>query len=271
MGTKHHPIADQLRQFLCPGCSDQEIWDLLAEAQITRPSSLALDPNLINYIKLSVIHQQLGYVLFGSKPCAYGLVISDTNASKIKNRTRPTNSELNSMLDYLSLNNPNPDLITRKLKDSSAGESQLTAVLTFWKSKVHAVVLENIDLFKDKLGRDFTADNMVNRLTTSESVDQLFSPFTFNECEHLFGIILGYGRDSSLAWQEYQKENKETDLNLQSVSIPDGHIVSPVLLKFIETKEAKSVIERFNSERIGIEEIIKSGNLIIKAIEVLCP
>jgi hypothetical protein len=115
---------------------------------------------------------------------------------------------------------------------------------------------------------------MLNKLLNSESLDQIFSPLSFAECEHLFGIMLGYGRECSLAWQKYQELNRETtysnETTLNSTSLPDGYIVNPVTFKFPDSPEVKALIQKYDAERRQIEQIIQSGDLVDRVINTLC-
>jgi len=114
--------------------------------------------------------------------------------------------------------------------------------------------------FVDVLGTSFTPESFIAKLERKKKVKPLIK-----HDEKLLGILLGFGRDASTAFKNF-------DQNLEYLGKrPPGCTITPISFRgYKSSPETAELLEKYQEEIIEIEKIVKSNPFLEATLEIFC-
>lgn len=237
---------------------------------------------LESFFKDLVCFEGLGYTLFFDKPiCLSGYFKREPKGNIVKGGYNP----LFKLGWYTWKKNehlfPHPNFIifsekieTEELKNyekQSRQKIELYSIFIINKKNLLFALEKNRDLFQKELGANFSSFELVQKI---ESERSLLKSINFNE--GLLGILLGYGRESSLLYQEREvacKNQKPKDYFLIPIEIeskkPDCFIEP---LRFVgdpHSKEVKEIMKQNAVEQEALCHIYSQHHFLEVSIKQL--
>jgi hypothetical protein len=139
-------------------------------------------------------------------------------------------------------------------------------IFIFDKKKLRNTLEKYQEDFIEALGASFTPEGFIANLEKKQKVMPLIK-----HDEKLLGILLGFGRDASTAFRDFD-QNEELDPPLEYLGKrPLGCVITPVSFRgYKSSPETTELLEKYKKEIIEIEKIFKSDDFLKKVIESFC-
>lgn len=223
---------------------------------------------LQNFFKELLLHDSLGHVLFfDTKP---GCMMGFSEASHQHYMERKISEGWKCWKKY-EPHFPHPNTII--IEEQSPYFPQEKILFIINKKNLLNCLKENTDLFRKGLGESFSPENFLAQL---EQEKVLFSLILHDEC--LLGLILGFGYESALAYQQWSVNRTAEFLasvepyKVVQPSRPKKSRIFPV--SFIgnpRSLEVQQLLRQYEGELQQLWAIYKKSNDILQTIlERLC-
>ena len=195
----------------------------------------------------------LGHVLFfDTKPACFGTIDKQCRQKSYSQRVLLRGWKCWKNSQHL-FSHPNFIFIEEEF---SFGNETVFHIFIINKKTLLYSIYKNIDLFRKTLGADFSPENFI----TSIEKEGVLRPLLKHD-EALFGVILGYGVESSIAFKEQHKRIGEDDwapewtANYTGIEAfcPKKCRIHPV--EFVGNPESKEVADLLNCYTQELEEI----------------
>ena len=214
---------------------------------------------LNKYFEHLVRYEHLGHVLFLDKPMAYA-------SFPIKGiPSYPVNCIIkgwyvwNKYKEGLSF--PNYIIVSEIHKNKFNSGVDVCEVFIINRSALHKVIIQNEHFFKKKMGEEFSPDKFIADLESSDSPCSIIK-----ENAAVFGVMLGYGIDSSIYFEQGNRNAIDTyGNNNQMMSIAPVRFVSDP-----NSTEAKSLVVKCESEVTALLAIYQNRRFFETSIKQLC-
>jgi len=271
-------LDQQRRMFECGSCGDDAAGVLLpppptvprAGEQAWHALSAPERAGLESFFRPLIEGFHAGYVLFGSKPMSLGAVITEEVKTTLVGTSRVTE------LDYATWARLAPRLpegpfhihLFNQLIPGGAAD-----LIVLHRERLNAVVALEHDRFAAAFGPAINGPRMIERLTTAPTLRAALTDNEGRYREDLLGLMLGFPRQSVLAFQELQ-ESRFTGAGAFA-SAPESNLNSSILpVRFrvhAEDQEARGVAARYDQERRRIDTLMRQTEWLRELLQALCP
>lgn len=132
------------------------------------------------------------------------------------------------------------------------------------KSNALKVIEENLTLFRDKIGTNFSSSEILEHIVSSRNVfrDGL------NKSHALLGLLLGYGKQNAVGFEKYFSKNRKLHFlsfaprnSAEVVHLEMDVLAIPSFSSF-SNKETNRIVKKYNQERDRIMEIYSKGDFL---------
>lgn len=136
----------------------------------------------------------------------------------------------------------------------------------FDKMKLRATLEAYKDDFIEVLGENFSQERFITLLEKKKKLMPLIK-----HNEKLLGILLGFGRDASSVFSQWDQET-ELEPPLEYLGKrPPGCLITPVSFRgYSASKETSLLLESYKKEILEIEKIFNGCGFIERSIEKFC-
>ena len=271
-------LDQQRRMFECGSCGDDAAGVFLppppamprTQEQAWHSLSVPERAGLENFFRPLIEGFHAGYVLFGTKPMSLGAVITEEVKTTLVGMSRVT------QLDYATWARLAPRLpegpfhihLFNQLIPGGAAD-----LIVLHRERIGAVLASEHDRFAAAFGPAIDGPQMIERLTTAPTLRAALTDQTGRYREDLLGLMLGFPRQSVLAFQELQ-ESRFTGAGAFA-SAPESDLASPIVpVRFrvhAEDPEARVVAARYDQERRRIDTLMRQPEWLRDLLRELCP
>ncbi len=219
-------------------------------------------------------NEDLGHVLLGNtKPASFCAIDKKSHRKSFYQKLLLKGWECWKRSEELF---PHPNFVFIE-EEVSFGDEEVLHIFVINEKTLIAALQKNTELFKEVLGQEFTPESFL----VSMQKEQCLRPL-LNHDEALFGIVLGFGAESSVAYKERHKHidmgdrewtAPEWTSNYKGVEArcgkkcrlhPVGFVGNP------DSAEVKGLLERYTQELDAISETYgRSKNPLIFVLQKL--
>ncbi len=220
-----------------------------------------------------VQRDNLGFILFGETKtaafCSIPIVCKDALVPKSVT-TNPLQYQKNlkqSWAVWARYRNrfKHPNIIVCEEHDRFK-KSAFLQLIFIDKRKLTALLEQYREDFEEVLGENFSSADFVAKVEKKRKLRPLL-----NRDEKLFGLILGFGKESSTGFKN-MKNGEEEDPSFKIAGRrPKGCCIVPVSFRGNpDSPEVKSLIDTYTKEVLEIETIFKSDSFLTDTLEKFC-
>lgn len=208
-----------------------------------------------NFFSYLFLDEGFAYVLFGSKPMSTTAYDNRIQATCEEMRQHPMFALESWWQTWEKVSHAFP------LKDFSFFAQRREGWFEiFLVNHSHAldIIEKNLALFREKLGCNFTPKEILESIVSSDSVFKE----GLKESQALFGLLLGYGKNNAIGFENYFTKNKKSHSptkSMELMSMQEEELAVPSFASFSK-KETYKLIEKYRKERSVILELYSNGN-----------
>ncbi len=220
-----------------------------------------------------VQHANLGFVLFGDTKtaafCSIPIVCKHALLPKSVTKT-PLKYQKNlkqSWAIWTRYRNrfKHPNIIVCEEYDRFK-KSAFLQLIFIDKSKLMILLEQYREDFEEVLGENFSSANFVAKIEKTGKLRPLI-----NRDEKLFGLILGFGKESSTGFKNMQNEEEKDPKFKLAGYRPKGCCIVPVSFRGNpDSTEVKIFVEAYTREILKVETIFKSDSFLTDTFEKFC-
>lgn len=215
----------------------------------------------------------LGFVLFGKEKaaafssipivCNYALVPQSVTKSPLKYQKNLKQSL--AVWERYKNRFKHPNIIVCKEHDRFK-ESAFIQLIFIDKKKFKELLNLYREDFEEILGTNFSAEAFIAKVENKRKLRPLI-----NHDEKLFGLILGFGKESSTSFKNMTNgEEQDPDFKVAGHKPKQCCIVPVSFRGDPQSNEVKSLIDNYTKEILEIENIFKSDSFLLTTLEKFC-
>ncbi len=214
----------------------------------------------------------LGFLLFGENKCLtytgipithkkYFLPYKIENGYKFQKKLKESWYTWKRYETYFK----HPNYLICEKYDRIENETYLQ-IFIFDKNKLRHTLEKYQADFVEIIGASFKPEHFMANLEKKKKVMRLIK-----HDEKLLGILLGFGRDASMAFKDFI-HNEEIDPPLEYLGKrPSGCLITPVSFRgYKSSPETTELLEKYKDEILKIEQIFKSDTFLEVVLEKFC-
>lgn len=216
--------------------------------------------------------QNLGFVLFGNTKtaalctipiaCNYAIVPQSVTANPLQYQKNLRDAW--AVWERYQNRFEHPNIIVCQEYEYSRTSAFLQLIFID-KRKLVTLLDEYQDVFAEILGPNFSSTIFIEQIEKKGKIRSLIG----ND-EKLFGLLLGFGLESSAGFKNMITAKKEVPLTIAGYK-PKGNCIIPVSFRGNpESKEVQALVDGYTREIHEIERIFRGNSFLVETLEKFC-
>ena len=151
--------------------------------------------------------------------------------------------------------------------ESRTGEKiQMHAIYIINKKELKKLLIQHVDLFNKELGPSFHLEEFMQQIASGSSLSG-----AIHHHEGLLGLLLGYGRESAIAYDQHQKNGFKESTRLKPLSLQPTYChtnkgrCQVQSIQFVgdpDSKEVQEILEKNRRQKVMLSDIYAKGDFL---------